>query len=210
MEKSEKMLKKVLDTLSHMSDEKEKIDYILYYLNRLLKAEKTLFLNKRQIPKRGLTKKAWQDREGFFVNYLTEDVRYDKTSDNYGEEIHSLLFYPVVHQGSNIGLLVSVGKNSYTVIEDKMTPLKSGEQTIGVTVKQVSVEIPAHEFTSSDLSLLNELLPILIKAVYPDSEEKRENINETISEEEEMEEYEKESILKSTVNKMKQFFGNKL
>ena len=208
MKKNKKILDKVLTTLSHMQSETERMDYMLYYVNRLLNAEDTRFLTKHQIPKRGLTKHAWQARKSFFVNNIRQDDRYDKNADSYGENIDALLFYPIQYEEEYIGLLVSLGKESYDTTEEKMIPLKSGDQTIGVTVKQIETHISAHQFTPEDIIFLNELLPILIKAVYPRETAISEKREETLISNE-LNEKEKHNILKNTFYKMKQFFGNK-
>jgi len=199
MEKSEKIFNKVLNSLYRMAEEKERMEYMLYYINRLLKTEETLFLNKQQIPKRGLARYAWQHRESFFVNELSEDDRYDETYDNYGNDIQALLFYPVLYKEEYIGLLVCTGKEAYTKTEEQMTPLKSGDKTIGVTVKQATVKVPAHHFASEDIELLDTVLPSLMKAMHLEKDEASEKSKEDNN----------NSLLKNTVNKMKQFFGNK-
>lgn len=231
MEKSEKILNKVLNSLSRMPEENERIAYMLYYLNHLLKTKETLFLTKEQIPERGLTHDAWTDKEVFFINDLSQEERYDTRYDQYGEDICALLFYPVREGEEYLGLLVSSGKDAHSKEEEQMTPLKSGEQTIGVTVKQTTIEVPAHHFSSEDIALLDQVVPLLMKAVYPENKptlkhpvEEEEPLEKHLETEEAhssensvkekpleniSEEEQESSILKSTMHKMKQFFGNK-
>jgi len=207
---NQKSLQKIIDIIHHTADKQSRESYILYYINQLLGTEKTLFLGKKQIPKRGLTREVWQLKKATFVNNVTNNEKYSKTYDPYLEDIYSLLLYPINYQNEYIGMIACIGKESYMKTEDKMLPLKSGETIIGVSVKQVNVEIPAHTFTDKDITLINEVLPTLLDALYFEKTEQVEKSLADSSSVDTEQTIQKKGFFHNTFNKMKKILTNNI
>ncbi len=208
MNKNESILIKSLNTVQTIQKENERIDYILYVLKRLINAEKTLFFIKQQIPKRGLARYAWQNRTPFYINNIKKDERFNPKYDSYCENIYAALYYPVKYNDSHVGMIIGIGKEGYTTTQEQIVPLKSGDRTIGVTVKQATVDVPPEQFSQEDIATLDQVLPHFLEVHYGTSETKQSLPNkEAITTEENMGTEEKSSILEAAVNKMKKLFN---
>jgi len=204
MNSNDIVFNKVLNKIEKLSNESDKIDYLLYFLQYILKSERTVFLTEDEIPSDGLTKMAWEKKEIICIDNIIENEFYDNVNDNYGDNICSLFFFPVQCQEETIGLLVSAGRSAHLKTEEEIKPLKSGNQTIGVTVKQKEMEIPDYQCSDLNTHYLEERISKLIDMVFCTTPLSQNNV---LSSEKESVQKEENNVLRNTFKKVKQLFS---
>jgi len=130
-----------------------------------------------EIKKGGLLSVSLSSKKPLICNDVTSDGRYKAEVDNFKDlDIGAVLFYPLVEENELKGILICWGKKAYDTIEESMEPLRSGQQTIGVTIKKKKIHHEAIEFDRKSIDLLDQAMPKILE-IFENREQSKELLN---------------------------------
>ena len=118
-------------------------------------------------PEKGIIAQSCMENKAYVLSDLSEEKRFDPASDNpQNLKITSILTYPLEYKEKKMAIVVAWGRENYSVQEERLVPLKSGSETIGVTVVKDHIEHSERVLTQSDIEKLTLLLEGLSKTMY--------------------------------------------
>lgn len=146
----------------------------------------------------GILAKSCREGTPIIIPDISRENHFNPSSDNPENlKIKSLLTYPLEFEGKKMAIVVLWGLEGHVEEEERLVPLKSGSETIGVTVKKEKVEYPERIMTEEDIEKIEFILGDFSKRIY--SKFFKVNLDERVDNKENSE-IEIEKVSKATGN----------
>jgi len=116
---------------------------------------------------KGILAESCRKGDPIVIPDISQEKHFNPSLDNPENlDIKSLLTYPMEFEGKKIAIVVLWGLKSHIEEEERLVPLKSGSETIGVTVKKEKVEYPERILTQEDIKKIEFILGDLPRKIY--------------------------------------------